>query len=68
MQVRNARWDSSDKTQIVCEICLDDGPFADQWLPFRATQNDPTEHGRKLFADLVSGEYGAIAEQGVTGQ
>lgn len=68
MQIRNPRWDSQDKTQILCEICPEDGPFADQWIPFRAMSTDPVEYGRALFEDLAAGQYGAVAEQGVTGQ
>jgi hypothetical protein len=68
MQIRNARWDSDDKTQILCEILFDDGPLAGQWVPYRAMSTDPVEYGKALFEDLAAGKYGAIAEHGVTGQ
>jgi len=64
MQVRNARWDDSQKTQIVCEIMLDNGPFKDQWLPFRATKDDPVGYGQALFQDISAGKYGAVADHG----
>jgi hypothetical protein len=29
--------------------------------PFSANKNDPEEHGREIFARLISGEFGTIA-------
>jgi hypothetical protein len=30
------------------------------WIPFTASTEDPAEHGRKLYADLLEGKYGAV--------
>lgn len=40
---------------ISCEIKI-----GEQWFPFTASENDPENHGRQLFTDLISGRYGEI--------
>lgn len=68
MEIRNAHWEDQDKTKILCEILFESGPLIDQWVPFRAMKNDPVGYGQILFEDLAAGQYGTVAEQGVTGQ
>ena len=36
--------------------------FGSKVLPFTAAQSDVEEHGRAIFADLVAGKYGLIAD------
>jgi len=45
---------------IDCEITT--SQFGNEILPFTASQNDCEAHGRAIFADLVAGVYGEIAE------
>jgi hypothetical protein len=45
---------------IDCEITT--SQFGDEILPFTASANDVEAHGRGIFADIVAGKYGPIAE------
>lgn len=36
--------------------------FGDELLPFSASPVDPEAHGRAIFAAIINGEYGDIAE------
>jgi hypothetical protein len=56
----NPRWVNAEQTMIDCEITT--SQFGDEVLPFTADQNDVAAHGRAIFADLVAGRYGPIAE------
>ena len=56
----NPRWANAEHTLIDCEITT--SQFGDDVLPFTASQNDCEAHGRAIFADIVSGKYGDIAE------
>ena len=57
--VKNPRWVNAEQTMIDCDITT--SKFGNEVLPFTASSNDPEEHGRAVFADLVSGVYGEIA-------
>jgi hypothetical protein len=54
------RWANAEQTAIDCEITT--SQFGPEVLPFTANQNDVAAHGRAMFADLVAGKYGPIAE------
>lgn len=54
------RWANLEHTAIDCEITTTQ--LGDEILPFTASQNDCEAHGRAIFADLVEGKYGSIAE------
>jgi hypothetical protein len=56
----NPKWANAEHTAIDCEITT--SQFGDEVLPFTASQNDVEAHGRAIFADIVSGKYGPIAE------
>ena len=56
----NPRWADPEHTRIDCEITT--SQFGDEVLPFTASANDVEPHGRAIFADLVEGKYGEIAE------
>jgi hypothetical protein len=58
--VSNPRWVDEAHTMIDCEITT--SQLGDEVLPFTASPNDPEAHGRAIFADLVAGKYGQIAE------
>lgn len=58
--VLNPRWANEEHTMIDCEITT--SQFGEEVLPFTASSTDPEAHGRGIFADLVAGVYGAIAE------
>jgi hypothetical protein len=54
------RWSNAEHTAIDCTITT--SQFGDEVLPFTAAQNDVEAHGRGIFADIVAGNYGPIAE------
>lgn len=58
--LKNPKWANSDKTRIDCVITT--SQLGDEFLPFTASANDVEAHGRAIFADLVAGKYGPIAE------
>jgi hypothetical protein len=58
--VANPRWENAEHTMINCNITT--SQFGAEVLPFSANQNDVEAHGRAMFADLVAGKYGPIAE------
>lgn len=58
--VSNPRWANAENTLIDCDITI--ALFGDEVLPFTAGPDDVEAHGRAIFADLVAGVYGPIAE------
>lgn len=56
----NPIWSNAEQTRIDCEITT--SQFGDEILPFTADKFDVEPHGRAIFADIVSGKYGPIAE------
>jgi len=54
------RWANAEHTAIDCEITT--SQFGDRVLPFTADSNDVEAHGRAIFASIVAGDYGPIAE------
>jgi hypothetical protein len=56
----NPRWADAKQTMIDCEITT--SQFGDEVLPFTASATDCEAHGRAIFADIVAGAYGEIAE------
>jgi hypothetical protein len=58
--LKNPVWVDAAHTAINCEITT--SQFGDEVLPFTASPNDVESHGRAIFADIVAGKYGPIAE------
>ena len=58
--VVNPIWADAEHTLIDCQITT--SKFGSELLPFTANANDTEEHGRVLFAELVNGQHGVIAE------
>lgn len=58
--LKNPRWANAEQTMIDCEITT--SQFGEEVLPFTASANDVEAHGRGIFADIVAGKYGPIAE------
>ena len=56
----NPQWANAEHTTINCDITT--SQFGDEVLPFTASPNDVEAHGRAIFADIVAGTYGPIAE------
>ncbi|MDI3304659.1 MAG: hypothetical protein QJR04_25255 [Burkholderia multivorans] len=52
-------WTDSSKKAIRCMVKFTEFP---EPIPFVAMADDPEPHGRDLFARLVAGEGGVIAE------
>ena len=57
--VSNPRWSNPEHTTIDCEITT--SRFGEEILPFTAAKNDVEQHGREIFAAIVTGEFGPIA-------
>jgi hypothetical protein len=60
--VSDAQYATADHSAITCMAKF--AEFAAP-IPFSASADDPEPHGRQLFADLVAGKYGAVAEVAV---
>lgn len=58
--VSSPRWANAEHTMIDCEITT--SQLGDEVLPFTASPTDVEAHGRAIFADLVAGVHGPIAE------
>lgn len=56
----NPQWANAEHTAIDCQITT--SQFGNEVLPFTASQIDVESHGRAIFADIVAGTYGSIAE------
>jgi hypothetical protein len=56
----NPRWADQARTMIDCEITT--SQFGNEVLPFTASPSDTEPHGRAIFADLVAGKYGPVAD------
>jgi hypothetical protein len=59
----NPQWINEEHTMIDCLITTTQ---FDEVLPFTANKNDIEPHGRAIFADIVSGKYGTIADYSTT--
>ena len=57
--VINPVWANLEHTLINCTVKF--GHF-DDVVPFTASPNDVEAHGREIYADLIAGRYGEIAE------
>ncbi|ECT1024006.1 hypothetical protein DPO11_29530, partial [Salmonella enterica] len=55
---------------ISAQVLFSDAFEADgktpKYLPFTASENDSTDYGRQLFADLKSGKYGPVTPFTIT--
>ena len=54
----NPIYTRADKTGIDCKV-----KFAelDTTIDFHSTQEDPEPYGKQIYADLIAGKYGPIA-------
>ena len=52
-------WANAEHTLITCTVKAE---HFDTAIPFTASPNDVEVHGREIYADLVAGRYGEIAE------
>jgi hypothetical protein len=64
--VANPVWLDSTHTVITVDVVFP--ALGDKPVKFNATPDDVMPYGREIYNDAVAGKYGAIAEQGVTGQ
>lgn len=58
ISITSPTYSSSDGSTIDCMLELDSFPAP---IPFTACPNDVEEHGRLIYADIVSGKYGPIS-------
>ncbi|HEC8369045.1 TPA: DUF4376 domain-containing protein [Salmonella enterica subsp. enterica serovar Muenchen] len=65
---RNGRY--NEHGTISAEVLFSDAFETDgktpKYLPFTASENDTTDYGRQLFADLKAGKYGTVTPFTVT--
>jgi hypothetical protein len=57
ISITNPVFATEDGSSIDCILELDALPAP---VPFTASAHDVEEHGRKIYADLIAGAYGAI--------
>jgi hypothetical protein len=58
LNLTNPIYSSPDGSTIDCMLELDSFP---EPIPFTANPNDIEEHGRLIYADIISGKYGPIS-------
>lgn len=58
--VKDPRWSDSTKSRVDCFVTVEH--LGSEVIPFTACSQDSEAHGRRLFDEIVSGKYGAIAE------
>lgn len=56
----NPRWGDAAQTELLVDVNFDHLP--EELVPFTASPNDCTEHGPKIYADVIAGKYGPIAD------
>tara|TARA_R110000868_G_scaffold70833_1_gene208050 strand:- start:6 stop:209 length:204 start_codon:yes stop_codon:yes gene_type:complete len=56
----NPVWVDIEHTAIDCLITT--SQFGAEVLPFTSNPSDVEQHGRAIFADIIAGVYGPIAE------
>jgi hypothetical protein len=57
--VKNPKWFNAEQSLIDCEVDFVD--LVEEYVPFTASPNDSTEHGRNIYQQLVNGNFGTIA-------
>jgi hypothetical protein len=57
ISITNPMFATEDGSSIDCILEIDALPAP---VPFTASANDVEEHGRKIYADLIAGVYGAV--------
>jgi len=57
MTITNLIWANAQQTLINCQI--EHQEYG--WIPFTASEDDPEQHGRDIFAALIAGDHGPIA-------
>jgi len=59
LEARNPVWGNAANTAITLECKF--SHFPDDWIPFRAQQNDSEAHGADIFTRASGGEFGTVA-------
>jgi hypothetical protein len=61
--LENPRWVDAAKTAVRCTVTFPNHPFGiTEPLDFIAHPDDVTEHGPAIFARIVAGDFGPIAD------
>lgn len=55
--VKNPQFCTEDQNRIMCEIEIEN-----EWMPFVASPNDCTKHGKQIYFECLDGKYGTIKE------
>lgn len=59
LSCESPKWTGAKHDEILCSVTVNHLPGKH---PFHARADDPEPHGRDLFARLLAGEFGPIAE------
>jgi Phage tail assembly chaperone protein len=57
--VVNPRWGNAEQTELIVDVNFNH--LREELVPFNAAPHDCTEHGPKIYADVMAGMYGSIA-------
>lgn len=65
VSVTDCKWNDENRSSADCVVV-----FAEigEPIPFCASPKDSEIHGQQIYADIVSGKYGAVAEYTPTPQ
>lgn len=58
--VANPKWADAEHTTIVVDVIFES--LGEMPVKFNASPLDVMDYGREIYADLVEGKYGPIAE------
>jgi hypothetical protein len=64
--IANPIWADQAKTMIAIDIVFTS--LGEAPVKFNASPKDVMSYGREIYADLIAGKYGAIAEPNIVGQ
>lgn len=56
---RAPRWENAEHTCLTLMVAFEEHANMGE-MPFTATSDDPTEHGRALYTRAVAGEFGVV--------
>jgi hypothetical protein len=64
--ISNPIWTDATRTMVTIDIVFP--ALGDASVKFNASQNDVMPHGRAIYAELIAGTHGVIAEPTTTSQ
>lgn len=62
-EVTNPRWANAESTMISCIVTFPNHPLGyTEPMPFTADPRDSEAHGRSIYARILDGEFGPVAD------